>query len=209
MGRDPLSIQGASLNNVFRFAWPASVLVAVLLVAACAIRDKTTLDASWVSPQRPPAGLGKVLIITVSGNEFVQAEVQDQLAAKLQARGVNAVASHRYFTNYAEAERQRFRATIEASDADTVLVARVTTTDTETRDQQNFTLYMYPTQIRTAPDYTLSSFVTQVSLFDRKTEKLIWSGRTRTVNAGTGDRNVAVAQYVSVVINAMVNDKVI
>lgn len=197
------------MKNSFRFARTISLLAVILLLAGCAIRDKTTLDASWVSPQRPPAGLGKVLIITVSGNEFVQAEVQDQLAAKLQSRGVNAVASHRYFTNYAEAERQRFRATIEASDADTVLVARVTTTETETRDQQNFTLYMYPTQIRTAPDYTLSSFVTQVSLFDRKTEKLIWSGRTRTVNAGTGDRDVAVAQYISVVINAMAKDKVI
>ena len=197
------------MNKVFRFARPASMLVAVLLVAACAIRDKTTLDASWVSPQRPAAGLGKVMIITVSGNEFVQAEVQDQLAAKLQARGVNAVASHRYFTNYAEAERQRFRSTVESSDADTVLVARVTTTDTETRDQQNFTLYMYPTQISTSPDYTLTTFVTQVSLFDRKTEKLIWSARTRTANAGTGDRDAAVAQYVGVVINAMVKDKVI
>lgn len=197
------------MNKASRFAWPVPALAAVLLVAACAIRDKTTLDASWVSPQRPPAGLGKVMIITVSGNEFVQTEVQDQLAAKLQAHGVNAVASHRYFTNYAEAERQRFRATVEASDANTVLVARVTDTETDSRDQPNYTLFAYPAAVQTAPDYTLTSLVTQISLFDRKTEKLIWSARTRTVNAGTGDRDAAVAQYVGVIINAMVKDKVI
>jgi hypothetical protein len=196
------------LKNSFRFARTISLLAAILLLAGCAIRDKTTLDASWVTPQRP-ASLGKVVIITVSQNEFVQTQIQDMLASRLQARGVNAVASHRYFTNYADEERKRFKDTIEASDADTVLVARLTGVDTDTRDQTSYTLYMYPTQVRTAPDYTLTTLLTQVALFDRKTEKLIWSARTKTANAGTGDRDAAVTQYVGVVMDAMAKDKII
>lgn len=197
------------MNHPFRIARSVVVLAVVLLAAACAIQDSTKLDASWVSPERPKSPFRKVLIITVSGNEFVQEEYQDMLAKRLQERGMNAVASHKYFTRYVDEERRRFRDTIEASDADVVLLTRVTDTETETRDAPSYTLYMYPTQVRTSPDYTLTTLTTETSLFDRKTEKLIWTARARTKNAGTGDRDAAISQYVGVLIDAMKKDKLL
>jgi hypothetical protein len=197
------------LNNAFRHLRSALVLAGLLLVAACAIHDKTTLDASWVSPDRQKSPYRKVLIITVSGNEFVQQEFQDLMAQKLQAHGMNAVASHLYFTRYVDAELKRFRDAVEASDADAVLLTRVTDTQTETRSVPDYSLYLYPTQVQASQDHSLTTLMTETALFDRKTEKPVWTARAKTSNAGTGDREAAIAQYVGLVINAMVKDKLI
>jgi O-glycosyl hydrolase len=178
----------------------------LLLVAACTIRDKTTLDTSWTSPERPATPFGKVLVITVSRDEFVQAQFQDLMASRLQEKGMNAVASHRYFTRYVDEERERFRQAIEASDADGVLVARVTVSKTQARDEPDFGIIVYPTAVRTRADYTLTTRASEASLFDRATEKLVWSARVKTENVGTGDRDRAIAQYVEVLIDAMAKD---
>ena len=82
---------------------------------------------TWVSPQSPQAAsFKKLLIITVSGEELVQIAFQDQMAAALQAHGVKAIASRRYFTRNTGGEKARFRRSIEESGADFVRLARVT-----------------------------------------------------------------------------------
>lgn len=183
------------------------VLTLACLASACAIRDKTSLDASWAAPERNGAAFRKVLIITVSGNEFVQQDFQDQMAKRLQEKGMNAVASHRYFTRYVPEERERFKASIEATDADGVLVVRTTGVETTSRDAPDYSLYIYPSLVRTAPDYTLTTINAEAALFERKSEKLVWSARTTTQNAGTGDRDAAIAQFAGVLVDAMAKDK--
>ena len=113
------------MRNAFRCV----VLGAAVQLAGCATTPVTSLEASWVTPQLPQAPFRKLLIITVASDEFVQIAFQDQMAAQLQARGVNAVASRRYFTRYTAAERERFRRSIDESDADSVLLARVSRRD--------------------------------------------------------------------------------
>src|SRR4051812_45335595 len=103
---------------------PIVLACAAALVACTAQRPVTKVEMSWVSPQLQKASFKKLLIITVSGEEMVQIAFQDQMAAALQKQGVNAVASKRYFTRYTEAEKARFRQSIEESGADFVLLAR-------------------------------------------------------------------------------------
>src|SRR3954462_1867902 len=91
---------------------------------------------SWVTPQLPREPFKKLLIISVARDEFVQIAFQDQLAAALKARGMNAVASKRYFSSGTDAERARFMRSIEESGADFVLIGHVTARDTKTRDEQ-------------------------------------------------------------------------
>jgi len=105
------------------------LLGAAVLAAGCITTPVTSLEISWVTPQLPQAPFRKLLIITVAPDEFVQIAFQDQMAAQLKERGVNAVASHRYFTRYTAAEQARFKQSIDESDADFVLLARVTQTD--------------------------------------------------------------------------------
>jgi hypothetical protein len=196
------------LNSAaIRFAYVLSTL-AVLALGACAIKDRTSVDASWSAPDRPAKHFKKVLIITVARDEFVQTELQDMLAKRLQSEGMNAVASHRYFTRYVPEEKERFRESIEATDADAVFVLRATFADTESRTSADYPIYTYPTNIRTAPDYTLTELGSEATLFERKGQKRVWSARLLTENAGTGDREKAINQYIDVLVAAMKKDKV-
>lgn len=194
-------------STAIRFAYACSIL-AVLALGACAIQDRTSLDASWSAPDRPAKHFKKVLIITVARDEFVQTELQDMLAKRLQAEGMNAVASHRYFTRYVPEEKERFREAIESSDADAVFVLRATFADTESRTSADYPIYTYPTNVRTAPDYTLTELGSEATLFERKGQKRVWSARLLTENAGTGDRERAINQYIDVLVAAMQKDKV-
>jgi len=203
----------------------AALLGGAALIAGCATTPETKLEVSWVTPQLLPAP-NKLLIITVASDEFVQAAFQDQMAAALQERGVNAVASRRYFTNYSEAERERFKRSIEESDADYVLLARVTKSDSNARDSRGLILgpggvpYGGATGVYGAyalvpgtssfqvGDAQVLTVTAEASIFAEKGGKLIWSARTRTTNAQAVKSGAdAARQYVPVILDAMKKDK--
>lgn len=201
-------------------------LGAAALIAGCATTSDTKLEVSWVTPQLPPAPFRKLLIITVASDEFVQIAFQDQMAAALRERGVNAVASRRYFTNYSAAERERFKQSIEESDADYVLLARVTRADSTARDSRGMILgpggvpygdatgvygayALYPgSSAMQVGDAQVMTVTAEASIFAEKGGKLIWSARTRTTNAQSVKSGAdAARQYVPVILDAMKKDK--
>ena len=121
------------MKRTVRAALSAALLGAAALLAGCASNPETTLEVTWAAPQLPPAkSFKKLLIITVASSEFVQEAFQNQMAAELKKQGINAVASRRYFTRYTDAERERFKKSVDDSDADFILLARVTTVSVET-----------------------------------------------------------------------------
>ena len=193
------------------------LLGAVALLAGCATTPRTTLETSWVSPQLPQAPFKKLLIITVSGEEMVQIAFQDQMAAALQKRGVNAVASKRYFTRYTEGEKARFRQSIEESGADFVMLARATRVKQSTRDDQRITigdatgLYTaydrYASVALSQGDYSVKTITAEASIFAVQGEKMIWSARTRTANANATTGEHFASLYVPVILDAMERDK--
>jgi len=197
----------------------AALLGAAALLTGCATRPHTTLEMTWVSPQLPPAPYKKLLIITVSAEEMVQIAFQEQMAAAVKARGVNAVASKRYFTRYTEAEKARFRRSIEESDADYVLLARVTRTERDSRDDQIMTfgdatgLYTaydrYVSVARSQGDYSVKTITAEASIFAVQSEKMIWSARTRTSNANVTTGENFAPQYIDVILDAMKKDKLL
>lgn len=201
-----------------RFALAATMLV---LLAGCATRPVTTLEMTWVGPQSPQAAsFKKLLIITVSAEEMVQIAVQDQMAAALKARGVNAVASKRYFTRYTEAEKARFRRSIEESGADFVLLARVTRTQRSDREEDRFmtigdatglyTAYdRYVSVAKSGGDYSVKMVTAEASIFAVQGEKMVWSARTRTANANVTTGEHFAPQYIAVILEAMKKDKVL
>ena len=203
-----------------------ALLGAAALIAGCATTPDTKLEVSWVTPQLPPAPFRKLLIITVASDEFVQMAFQDQMAAELQKRGVNAVASRRYFTVYTDAERERFKQSIEASDADYVFLARVTKADSTARDSRGVILgpggvpygdatgvygayALYPgSSAMQVGDAQVMTVTAEASIFAEKGGKLIWSARTRTTNAQSVKSGAdAARQYIPVILDAMKKDK--
>jgi hypothetical protein len=209
-----------------RIAVPSVLLGAAVLAAGCITTPVTSLEISWVTPQLPQAPFKKLLIITVASDEFVQIAFQDQMAAQLQAHGVNAVASRRYFTRYTDAERARFRKSIEESGADHVLLARVTNTETATYENRGtiiapngvpysdaigvysaYAQYAYPAAHVRGADGSTKTVTAEASIFAVQGEKLLWSARTRTTNAHSVTGQEFAPQYVAAILEAMKKDK--
>jgi hypothetical protein len=216
------------MRSAVRSSLSAALLGAAALVAGCATQPVTTVEVTWVSPQLSQTPLKKLLIITVANSEFVQVAFQDHMAAQLKARGVNAVASHRYFTHYTEAEKARFKQSIDESDADSVMLARVTNTaEASSQDRGTiigpagvpfagasgingaYALYVYPAAYSGRPDGSMRTVTAETSIFALKGEKLIWSARTRTTNANATTGEHLAPQYIDVILEAMKKDKVL
>ena len=175
---------------------------------------------TWVSPQSPQAAsFKKLLIITVSGEELVQIAFQDQMATALQKHGVKAVASKRYFTRNTEAEKARFRRSIEESGADFVLLARATRSQRNDRDEDRAMTFgdatgLYSSYDRylsvaanTGGDYSVKTITAETSIFAVQGEKMVWSARTRTANANVTTGEHFSELYVPVILDAMQKDK--
>lgn len=202
-----------------RAALTVALLGAAMLLAGCATRPMTTVEMTWVSPQLPQAPFKKLLVITVSGEEMVQIAFQDQMAAALQARGVKAVASKSYFTRYTEAEKARFRRSIEESGADFVMLARATRTQRSNDEKDHLMTFGDATGIYTAydryvsvaaasgGDYSVKTITAEASIFEVQGEKMIWSVRTRTANANVTTGEHFAQLYVPVILEAMKKDK--
>jgi len=196
-----------------------ALLGAAVLIAGCATTPLTTVEMTWVNPQPPKEPFKKLLIITVSAEEMVQIAFQDQMAAALKARGMNAVASHRYFTRYTEPEKARFRQSIEESGSDYVMIARVTKSDTSTRDDQRMTIGdatgiystydRYVNIVTSGGDYSVKTVTAEASIFAIQGEKLIWSARTRTINANVTTGENFAHHYIPVILDAMKKDKLL
>jgi hypothetical protein len=216
------------MRSTFRSVLSAALLGAAALLAGCATKPATTLEASWVMPQLSQAPFKKLLIITVASSEFVQVAFQDRMAAELKTRGVNAVASHRYFTRYTEAEKARFRKSIADSDADFVLLARVTNTDQTAMENRGtiiganglpymdaggidgaYARYIYPGSYAAGADASSKTVTAEASIFAVKGEKLIWAARTRTTNAQSTTGEDFAPQYIEVILDAMKKDKLL
>ena len=209
-----------------------AALASALLAAAlggCTTAPRTSLQADWANPQLAGAKFTKIVIVTVSPLEFGQKSFQDQLAARLQAAGVNAVASHRYFSSTGPAQKDALRKIITDSRADGVIFARAVNTETLNQQQADVAggvplamaggLYNVWTGMGVAvagvgyvaaPSvYERTDTTTDVFLFEVKGETLVWSARTRTTNSDEGNLSPVVAQIVNVVVETMRRDRVI
>ena len=194
-----------------------AALGAAALLQGCSTQPVTKLEMSWVNPQLPKEPFKKLLIISVAREDFVQIAFQDQMAAALQARGVNAVASRRYFTSGTDAAKARFKQTIDESGADFVLIAHVRGRDTKTRDDQFMTfgdatgIYTaydrYVSVARSANDYSSETVTTEVAIFRVEGQQRIWAARTRTDNPRSTSGEEFAPRYIEVILEAMKKDK--
>lgn len=214
--------------NTSRSLVIALVALALAVTAACAKIARTSLEEHWSDSAQGGKKLGRVAIITVAEDEFAQQKFQDEMAKRLRARGVDAVPTHRYFTHRSPAEEARFRRAVEDSRADTVMLARVIRADEKTIKTagiitgpggaplaQGVGMYGMFAQTFAPANYVLPDYYTQVNvytdtwLFDAKSEKLLWSARTKTTNADQGDLTPLIDQFVGVLVRQMGDDRVI
>ena len=201
------------------------VALAALSVAGCSTTAYTSLDKSWVDPKLAGTKFKKVLILSIASDEFAQQYFQQDIAAALKKRGVNAVASQGYFTHPSPAEDARFKRVIAESDADAVLLARVVGVDEKTTVTGGYLTsptgvpvsQVYglgnvvastwaPTRYVRPQDYTQATVLVETVLYEAKGKQAVWSAQTSTKNAQSGDLKPAIAQFVGVLVGAMDRD---
>lgn len=218
------------MKRTVRSALCAALLGATVLLAGCASNPETTLEVTWAAPQLPPAkSFNKLLIITIAPSEFVQEAFQNQMAAELKKKGVNAVASGRYFTRYTDAERDRFMKSIADSGADHILLARVTEVNSKIQEgggtiigpggvpygdaigiQGAYARAFYPgTVVSGGAGGVAKTATSEASIFAANGEKLIWSARIRTTDTQSTTGAKYAPEYVGVVLEAMKKDKLL
>ncbi len=204
---------------------PAIAVLAALSIAGCSTTAHTSLDKSWVDPKLAGTKFRKVLILTIASDEFAQAYFQEDMAAALRKRGVNAAASQGYFTHPGPAEEARFKRVIAESDADAVLLARVVGVDEKSVTTpgmlvgpggapyadlvgvgNNVAAFFAPTRYVRPNDYTQTTVLVETVLYERKGKQAVWSAQTSTKNAQSGDLKPAIAQFVDVLAGAMDRD---
>ena len=168
-----------------------SVLAFVCLLASCAT---TKVTEAWKDEQFRGT-IRKAAVVGVFREPDTRKIFEDEFADRLRARGVEAVASHKFIPDAEMPDKDVVIGKIRNVGADTVVVTRIL--DTETVQTivpgrsylvpQYYGYYgTYYTHIH-EPGYIVQEGVTyaETNLYRIGDEKLIWSGRSRTELSAT------------------------
>jgi hypothetical protein len=198
-------------------------LLAFALLASCA-------TSRLVSQQSNPDYVGKsfksVLVVAVTADDIVRRTFEDRLVALLGQRGVKGIPAYSVVRTRGKVEEAELRQAIAESGAEGVLMTRVTRVDRSEGYASATTLsvgygygpgwggfYGYysgvwqtvntPAQKISGPSWTLS----ETRLFDAKSGVLAWTGVVDTKE--NDDLGAALTQYIDMVFDAMVGDRVL
>ncbi len=176
----------------------ALFIVSIFLLNGCA---STKLRSSWNNPDFNGPSLQKILIIAVSNSDLQRRLYEESFVEKLQVEGVDAVASHTMISALGSDEEQGkalIKAAVVKSGADGALI---TTLSGIHKDKQyipasdvyapghggSYTMYGYYGYSHgiifrhgSTVDSTLVNLNT--AIFSTKTEEMLWSGDTQSVN---------------------------
>ncbi len=174
----------------------------VLSITACA---PGRLDSTWVEPGRTPSPFKDLLVLGVAAKETVRRAYEDSFVAALKARGVRARAGHALLPEGELADANTVRKAVRSSGADGVLIAHlagVTAETTQVSARHYVTtslyggLYHYYGLVSdnvTEPGYyarfRLLAFET--NLYDTERERLVWSGRSRTLDPSSEQTTIS------------------
>jgi len=174
-----------------------------------------------VTQQSNPDYVGKsfktVMVVGVAADEIVRRTFEDRVAALLGKRGLKGVPAYSMVGSRGKVEEADLRDAIARSGVEGVLITRVTRVVRESGYAPGATvgvgLYGYyggvwqtvttaPQQI-SGPSWTLS----ETRLFDARTGALAWTGIVDTRE--NDELGAALTQYVNIIFDAMVSDRVL
>ncbi len=184
------------------------------LFASCAT---TTITDSW----KDKAYQGKaqnIVVIMVARTEDLRNMFEGRFVAELRARGNNAIQSFKIIPIEQLRNKELVKSRIKNTEADTVLVARLV-------DSKTIEAYV-PGGVHGGPvahyywgtyyeivsvDYgytgdTEVSYV-ETNLYDVKTEKLIWSARSKTERT-KGEQHL-INTFIDIIVKKLSSDKII
>jgi hypothetical protein len=227
--KDSRSTWRSKLNRTFPGRFDRAVrlflLACVCLFASCAT---TKVTEAWKDDQFRGT-IRKVAVLGVFEKPDTRKIFEDEFADRLKARGVEAVASHKFITDAELPDKDVVIGKIRNLGVDTVFVTRVVDMETEQvtvpgrsylvpRHYDYYGTYyshIYYTHIY-RPGYTVEEgyAYTETNLYSVSDEKLIWSGRSKTdFSVVPGSRPIPryelIQGFVKIMIDRLSDDKLI
>ena len=193
-------------------------LAALALLAGCTA-------SSLVSQQANPQYVGKsfksVMVVAVTADEIVRRTYEDRMVALLAKRGVKGIPGYDAIGGRGKVQEAALRQAVASSGAEGVLITRVTSMDRVKTHISGGTMatgygvgyygfYSGVWDVVTVGAQDVSGeqwAVTETRLFDTRNGNLAWTGFVDTKE--TKNFNSALTQYLGIVFDAMVRDRVI
>jgi hypothetical protein len=200
------------MNRVGRVV-PYLLFACLFLTVSCAT---TKLTESW-RDEGFRGRIGKCVVIGVFKEPDTRKIFEDELADRLRARGVEAVASHKIITDAELSDKDLVLRKVRNTGADGLFVMRLLDMETVTTHVPGRSYLVpgyygyygtYYTHIY-EPGYTVREgyAYAETNLYDVGNEKLIWSGRSTTTLSKT--RYELIQAFVKTVIGKLAEDKLI
>jgi len=193
-------------------------LAALALLAGC-------VGSRILSQQANPDYVGKsfksVMVVAVTADEIVRRTYEDRMVALLAKRGIKGIPGYDAIGGRGKVQEAALRQGVAGSGAEAVLITRVTSIDRVKTHVSGGTLmvgygggyygfYSGVWDVVTVGAQDVSGeqwAVSETRLFDARNETLAWTGFVDTKE--TENFNSALTQYLGLVFDAMVRDRVI
>jgi len=177
--------------------WFIGLFCFSFLIMSCA---GTQLDQKQVKEAYTGKPMSDILVIAITGNEHNRRLFEKRFVAHLKASGVDAIASEDALSMPADLKLKK-EAILEAvrqNENDAVIITHlISKKDKESYSRGGggaanrgfFGFYLSGASYVRDPGYssTSSTVRLQTNLYDVKTEKLIWSGKTKTLSRNSKD----------------------
>ena len=194
-------------------------LAALALLAGCATSQLLSQKAN---PDYVGKPLKSIMVVAVTSDEIVRRTYEDRVVALLGKRGIKGIPSYSELGKRGKVEEAELRQGIARAGAEGVMITRVTRVDRATVEFSGtevavgygfggfygfysgvWSTVSAPAQTITGPQWTVS----ETRLFDARNGALAWTGFVDTKE--TQNFNAALTQYIQVIFDAMVGDRVI
>ena len=188
----------------------SAAFAALALLTSCASSRVVT---EHTNPDYVGKSFKSVMVVAVTADELVRRTFEDRMVALLGKRGVKGIPAYAEIGTRGRVEGAEVRQALARSGAEGVLVTRVTRVDRSSGTMSGATVgigfYGYWETVNLSPQTFTgpSTTVSETRLFDAKNGVLAWTGVMDTRE--NDDLNAALTQYLDVIFDAMVNDRVL
>ena len=181
------------------------------MLTACS--TVTKISGGWKNPEYQGGVFQKLLVIGVSENTANSRLFEDEFAKSLIAKGTMASPGYRVLPDVEQLSKEDIVKIIEKGQYDAVIVTRLLAVDKETsyvppqsyivpsssRGMGYYGYYRSSYRVVREPGYlrTDTTVRLEINLYDSRTAKLVWSGRSKTFDpASVGDTIASVTRAI-------------
>lgn len=201
----------------------------LLLAGIAACSSSTRILGSWKSPEIEAQHYRRVVVAALTDNVLARQEVENDLAAQLQMRGIQATRSMDLFPPSAAAKTQPdvnlLIERIKENGHDAILTAALVDEQTETRyvpgsmgyrpmtrfmwygSFRGYYTFWYPTLYD--PGYYTEDkvYYLETNLYDVNTDRLVWSAQSRSHSPSSLRK--AASKFAELTVQKMTEDNVL